>query len=337
MAKTNNGEIRIIREDIKAGEFRSVYLLFGEEAFLKQKYKNDLVHALVPEGDEMNFRKVSGKDVNVRDLIDYCETMPFFSDHRVVLLEDTGFFKNKCDELADYMKELPDYLCLIFAESEVDKRGRMYKTVKDNGIAAEFTRLDETRLKEWAAEYLRRNRRSISVKDADFLLAMTGNDMGNLRNELLKLIAYTEGRTVVTAKDIEAVCAARTENKIFEMIRAVTEHDQKKAMALYQDLLTLKEPPMRILALLARQFNQLRLLRNMKREGLGQREITEKLGIPSFAYRNMETCANAYSPAQLDAAIADLVEADEAVKTGLLADTLSVELVIIKYCISIHI
>ena len=45
-------------------------------------------------------------------------------------MEDTGFFKNKCDELADYMKELPDYLCLIFVENEVDKRNRMYKAVK---------------------------------------------------------------------------------------------------------------------------------------------------------------------------------------------------------------
>ena len=332
MAKTKNEDVKIIREDIKSGQYRSAYLLFGEEAFLKQQYKNDLVRALVPEGDEMNFRKISGKDVDVRELIDYCETMPFFSEHRVVLLEDTGFFKNKCDELADYMKELPDYLCLIFAENEVDKRSRMYKAVKEKGFAAEFLRLDENRLKEWAAGFLKTNGRSISVKDADYLLSLTGNDMGNLRNELLKLVAYTEGRTVATAGDIDAVCSGRTENKIFEMIRAVTEHDQKKAMALYQDLLTLKEPPMRILALLARQFNQLRLLKNMQREGLGQREIMEKLGIPSFAYRNTAACADAYSTAQLDAALADLVEADEAVKTGLLTDILSVELVIIKYC-----
>ena len=49
------------------------------------------------------------------------------------MLEDTGFFKNKCEELADYMKELPDYLYLVFAETEVDKRNRMYKAVKACG------------------------------------------------------------------------------------------------------------------------------------------------------------------------------------------------------------
>lgn len=86
----------------------------------------------------------------MKELIDLCETMPFFADRRVVLLEDTGFFKNKCDELADYMKELPDYLCLIFVENEVDKRNRMYKAVKAAGRIGEFVQQDEKTLMRWA-------------------------------------------------------------------------------------------------------------------------------------------------------------------------------------------
>lgn len=82
----------------------------------------------------MNFNHYEGKGIDIRQLIDLCETLPFFADRRVILLEDTGFFKNKCEELADYMKELPEYLCMIFVESEVDKRSRMYKAVKACGL-----------------------------------------------------------------------------------------------------------------------------------------------------------------------------------------------------------
>lgn len=123
-----------IQEDIKTGNFKQAYLLYGEEAYLKQQYKHKLVQALNPEDDTMNFNHYEGRNIDVKELIDLCETMPFFADRRVVLLEDTGFFKNKCDELADYMKELPDYLCLIFVENEVDKRNRMYKAVKAAGL-----------------------------------------------------------------------------------------------------------------------------------------------------------------------------------------------------------
>ena len=94
-----------IQEDIKTGNFKQAYLLYGEEAYLKQQYKHKLVQALNPEDDTMNFNHYEGRNIDVKELIDLCETMPFFADRRVVLLEDTGFFKNKCDELADYMKE----------------------------------------------------------------------------------------------------------------------------------------------------------------------------------------------------------------------------------------
>ena len=125
--------LKNIQEDIKSGKFKQVYLLYGEEAYLKQQYKRNLVKALNPDDDTMNFARYEGKCIDIRELISLFDTMPFFADRRTVLLEDTGFFKNKCEELADYMKNLPDYLYLVFCESEVDKRSRMYKAVKACG------------------------------------------------------------------------------------------------------------------------------------------------------------------------------------------------------------
>ena len=320
-----------IQEDIKTGNFKQVYLLFGEEAYLKQQYKQKLVDALNPDGDTMNFSRYEGKGIEVKGIIDLCETMPFFADRRVILLEDTGFFKNKCEELADYMKELPDYMVLIFAESEVDKRSRMYKTVKSAGRAVEFARQDEKMLMRWAAGVLAKEGKKITQRDMELLLAKTGTDMGNLRMELEKLITYTWGREVVTSGDIEEVCTTQTQNKIFDMVRAVTEKNQKKALDLYYDLLTLKEPPMRILFLLAKQYRQMFLAKQLSVEGASQNEIMSRLGVPAFAVRNILSCARAYSLQELEEAVRDFVDAEETVKTGRLGDVLSVELLIIKY------
>ena len=178
-----------IQADIKSGNFKQVYLLYGEEAYLKQQYKQNLVKALNPDGDTMNFNHYEGKGIDVKQLIDLCETMPFFAERRVVLLEDTGFFKNKCEELADYMKELPDYLYLVFAETEVDKRNRMYKAVKACGSIAEFIRQDEKTLMRWAAGILGKAGKKITQRDMELLLTKTGTDMGNLRMEMEKLIS----------------------------------------------------------------------------------------------------------------------------------------------------
>ena len=323
--------MKSIQEDIKTGNYKQAYLLYGEEAYLKQQYKQNLVKALNPDGDTMNFGRFAGKGIEVREIIDLCETMPFFSERRVILVEDSGFFKNKCEELAYYMKTLPDYVILIFAESEIDKRSRMFKAVKNVGRVTEFARQDEKTLMRWAAGILGREGKNITQKDMELLLIKTGTDMGNLRMELEKLIMYTEGRDVVTAADIEEICTTQIQNKIFEMVRAVTEKNQKRALELYYDLLTLKEPPMRILFLLAKQFRQLFLAKQYAAEGLSRNEIASRLGVPVFVAGNILTCARAYSAEELQAAVENFVEAEEAVKTGRLGDTLSVELLIIKY------
>ncbi|HIZ22929.1 MAG TPA: DNA polymerase III subunit delta [Candidatus Blautia faecigallinarum] len=323
--------MKSIQEDIKTGNFKSAYLLYGEETYLKQQYKQNLIKALNPDGDTMNFSRFEGRGIDVRGVIDFCETMPFFADHRVILVEDSGFFKNKCDELAEYMKNLPDYVRMIFSESEVDKRSRMYKAVKNCGRAVEFVRQDEKTLMKWAAGVLGKEGKRITQRDMEFLLEKTGTDMGNIRMELEKLIAYTGARETVNAGDIEAVCITQTANKIFDMVRAVTEKKQERALELYYDLLTLREPPMRILFLLARQFRQLLMVKKMTNEGVSQQEIASRLGIPAFAVRNAAACARAYKEQELEEAVADFVDSEEAVKTGRLGDVLSVELLIIKY------
>lgn len=323
--------MKSIQEDIKTGNFKQSYLLFGEEAYLKHQYKEKLLNALNPDGDTMNFSRYEGKGVDVKQLIDLCETMPFFAERRIVLLEDTGFFKNKCEELADYMKSLPDYLVLVFSESEVDKRSRMYKAVKSGGRVTEFAKQDEKMLMRWAAGILGKEGRKITQRDMELFLTKTGTDMGNIRMELEKLITYTEGQDIVSAEDIEAVCVTQTTNKIFDMVRAVTEKNQKRALELYYDLLTLKEPPMRILFLLAKQFRQLLLTKKMSGEGASQNEIATRLGVPSFVVRNISACARSYTVEELEQAVEDFVDAEEAVKTGRLGDVLSVELLIVKY------
>ena len=323
--------MKSLQEDIKSGNFKSAYLLYGDEAYLRQQYKERLIHALNPEDDTMNFSKYEGRGIEVREMIDLCETMPFFAEYRVILVENSGFFKNKCDELAEYMKTLPEYVRFVFVEEEVDKRSKMYKAVKSCGSVVEFAKHDEKTLMRWAAGILAKEGRKITTRDMELFLTKTGTDMGNIRMELEKLITYTMGQDIVTAQDIEAVCTTRTENKIFEMVRAVTEKNQRRALDLYNDLLTLKEPPMRILFLLSKQFRQLCLAKKMAGEGASQNEIASRLGVPAFVVRNIMSCARSYSIDELEQAERDFVDAEEAVKTGTLQDGLSVELLIVKY------
>ena len=323
--------MKSILEDIKTQNFKQAYLLYGEEAYLKHQYKNKLKNALLPEDDTMNFSRFEGKGTEIPKVIDFAEAMPFFADRRVILLENTGFFKNKADALADYMGSLPDYLVLIFVEEEVDKRNRMYKAVQKQGRAVEFARQDEKTLMTWVLGMLKKEGKRITQNDLQFFQQRVGSDMENISRELEKLFCYTMGRDVITAADIEAVCTRQIGNQIFDMVEAIAMRRQKQALDLYYDLLTLKEPPMRILFLLARQFNLLLQVKELLAEHCDQATIAKRTGLQSFVVRNYIPMSRQYAAEELKAAVNDCVQMEEDVKTGKISDLLSVELLITKY------
>ncbi len=137
---------------------------------------------------------------------------------------------------------------------------------------------------------------------------------------------------MITEADVEAITTEQLENRIFVMIDSVAEHKQKEALELYYDLLSLKEPPMRILYLIMRQFRILLIVKTMNNHGFSRKDIAAKAGCPEWAVsRYMHQC----SVLSLDT-IRQTLEAgadyEEAVKTGRLNDQLAVELLIVGAC-----
>ncbi len=323
--------MKTIDNDIKMGQLKNVYLLYGTEDYLKRQYRDKLKHALVEPDDTMNFSAYEGKDINPKELIDLSETLPFFKEKRMILVENSGFFKNSCDDLAEYMSQVPESTCFVFVEEEVDKRSKLFKAASRAGSAVEFETPKEDMLIRWILGRIQREGKKITQSEMQLFLSKTGSDMENIDKELEKLICYTLDKTEISAADVEAICTGQTENKIFEMIDAISAKNQKKALDLYYDLLALKEAPMRILFLIARQFQNLLLIKSMSAKGYPAVSIAKTAGMPSFAVQKNLRQAGAFKINQLKEAIEDCGQAEEDVKTGRMADQLAVELLIVKY------
>lgn len=321
--------MQTLNQDIKTGEFKQIYLLYGEEAFLKNSYKNRLKEAIIGD-DTMNFARFEGKGLDVDELIRLADTMPFFAERRLILVEDSGFFKSASDALVQYLPSMPDTTILLFVETEVDKRNRLYKKVKDMGYAAELNRQDSAQLARWAGGILTWEQKKITKHTMELFLSMAGDDMENIRMELEKLISYTLGREIITDEDVLAVCTVQVTNRIFEMVSAIVSRQPRKAMDLYEDLLTLKEPPMRILFLIARQFNQLLQVKDLMGKGMDKGTIASKLKMQPFVVGKTMPQARQFGREQILSYVEFCVETEEAVKSGRLQDRLAVELLITR-------
>ena len=322
--------MKSLNDDLKSGQFHKVYLFYGEEAYLKKQYKDKFRQAIIGD-DTMNYSYFEGKSVNPREVIDIAETMPFFAERRLIVMEDTGALKSASPELSDYIKEMPDTTVLVMIENEVDKRSKLFKAITSVGRAVELGKQDENTLLRWVAGMVRKEMRQMDDSTLRFFVSKVGTDMENIQQELEKLFCYTMDRGQITAKDVETICTTQIGNHIFDMINAVAEHKQRKALDYYNELLALKEPPMRILFLLTKQFKQLLEVKELDRAGHARKEIATMVGLHPFVAGKYQDQAKRFKSKELREIIEESADIEERVKTGLLSDTLAVELFIMKY------
>lgn len=320
-----------ILADIKANSFKPVYLLYGTEDYLKKQFRDNLKKAITGDGDSMNYSYFEGKAPDSKAVSEIASTMPFFADRRLVVIENSQLFKTADDMIIDMVKELPDTTVVVFVENEVDKRSRLYKAVKDNGYICELNEQSDNDIMRWVVSLLKKEGRTMDNATLQLFLTKTGSSMENISRELEKLICYTMGRTTITSEDVEEVCATQTTNRIFDMITAISQKNQDKALELYYDLLTLKEPPMRIMYLIARNFNQLLMIKELTENGNASSAIASKMGIQGFLVGKLQSQARPFKVGVLRRALEECVSLEEAVKTGRLEDRLAVEMLIVKY------
>lgn len=319
-----------LNEDIKTGQLKNLYLLYGEEAYLRRQYRDRLKAAIIGD-DTMNYHYFEGKNISVGEIVDLAETMPFFADRRLIVLENTGLFKSSGEQLAEYLTGQAESTCFLFVETEVDKRSKLFKTVQSKGTVTEFGMQDETTLKRWVMGMMKKEGKQISAAGLEYFLEKTGTDMENIRKEAEKLFCYCMDKDSIEKEDIEEICIKQLSSHIFDMVSAIADKKQKQALELYYELLALKEPPMRILFLIARQFNMLLQVKELHRKGFQSKAIGEKVGLPGFIAGKYVTQSGRFSQEELRQAVEACVEAEEAIKTGKLNDNMSVELLIIKY------
>ena len=283
-----------INADIKANEFKPVYLLYGDEPYLKKQYEDKLIKAVVSD-DTMNYSFFDKESVSVKEIISIGDTLPFFAEKRLIVVENSGFFKSSNDELAMYIKNMPDYLVIIFVEEQIDKRNKLYKSVSETGYVSEMNAQPVSVLTKWIKGLFNAENKEITGEAVTCLLDRSGASMNLIKQEIEKLVTYVDNRPVIEKHDVEAVCSTQTVSRIFEMISAIGEKNQQKALNLYYDLLTLKEKPMSILFLIVRQFNGILQVSQGLSQGKNNSAMAKEIGIQPFLVGKYASCARKFT------------------------------------------
>lgn len=334
----------ILKDDLKNKKIRTLYLFYGPEEYLKKHYVESIEKSLLSEDlKALNKIVLEGK-AELISIQDNCETLPIFSDRKIVIVKNSGFFKaskkaadaskkgkSANDDLASMLQDLPGHVCLIFYESEVDKRIKAFDTVKKLGLVVEFACQKPEDLVKWVVKRFKALDREIDMPAAARLIENCEQGMTEILNEVEKLTAYVGEKQKVTIPDIEKVCTKSIKSRVFDLTDAIAEKNPSKALMLLNDMVILKEPVPKILFMIARQFRQILQVKLLQSKGSSMAEIASKLGMLPYIAGKVAKQAGGFSVEKLIKAIEQSLEYDIAVKTGKLEDMTAAQLLIIEF------
>ncbi len=331
----------VLKNAVKNKDIGRLYLFYGEEEYLKRNYTEYIENNLLKEDFKLLNKVVLEGKASPAAIIENCKTLPVFSDRKMVVVKNSSLFKEKKtqekgksgksdDDLALLLQNMPEHICLIFVEMEIDKRIKYVELVKKHGLIIEFKYRKPEELVSWITKRMKVGNHEIDLKTAAQLVEYCEPGMDDISNEIAKLCAYAGDRQKITLADIKKVCTKSIKSRVFDLTDAIAADKRAEALSLLNDMVILKEPMQRIMFMIVRQIRQLLHVKLMSQEGATRTEITSRLGLHPFFSGKIIKQAQGFSLEKLESAISIGLELDLAIKTGKLEDRVAVELMIIN-------
>lgn len=225
-------EAKRIVADIKKGNIKPVYLLFGEEPFFIDAIAGYIEkNALREEEKEFNQMVLYGKDVTIDDIVSNAKRYPMMAERQVVIVKEAQHLFRTIEQLTGYAEKplVTTILVVCYKYKKIDKRKKLYKAFKEKGVVLDSQKLYEDRVPDWIRKHLQSKGYSISHKAAILLTEYLGTDLSRISNELEKLQFVLPQNTEITPADIETHIGISKDYNNFELKKAIGERDVVKA------------------------------------------------------------------------------------------------------------
>ncbi len=322
-------EGRNIPADVKNRDFAPVYLIYGEEAYLRENYKNALIRTLTTPGDNLNYTVFSGNNTDPSEVVSLAMTLPFMAERRVIYVKDSDFFKKASPEIADYIENPSPDTVLIFDESNIDRGTAAYKAASQGKYEVLADRYDEDKLPNWVGSDFSRFGKGVTRETVDLLIQRVGNDMTALDMEVKKLAAFAEGRDEVTSEDVLTLVHRSPAYSVYEMIEAIGNKDLSRAVGIYYDMMAEDQNPYGVFTLLARQFRIMLKVSDMYERKVSVDEMAKALKLPYGVVRKYIEQIKRFSRAGMQKALEECVRAPRDIARGKIDKEIAMELLIV--------
>lgn len=300
--KPDTSGYQAFKKALAAGEPGKLYVLHGEESYLRDHYLSKLKELILSGGmGTFNLHELAAKEMSPRALEQAVDCLPMMGKRTLVLVTDYDLFKAGEKDRESYGRifaQLPDYCCVVFVYDLIpykgDARTKLAAALKEYGTVVHFVRQDQKNLVDWVRRRFRALEKDIDTKLALEFIFLCGDLMTNLAGEIEKVGAYAKGARI-TREDIDAVATPQLDAVVYGMTDAIGAGKFDRALAVLGELYQMQEAPIRILWSLSRQVRQLYSARLALESGRGAPYVAQLWGLKPYPSEKLMGMARRFS------------------------------------------
>lgn len=295
-----------------------VYLIVGEDELKRETAQKRLVSRFEQLGDiDFNMEVISGEKSSAEEVIAACNTMPFASSLRLVILKDVEkLSKEELSRIVGYCAAPCETTVLCLIARKLAKNTVLYKALSKGYPKSIIDCAPKSRreLPELVCKMALSHGVSIDHSAAELLIQHVGESTVRLDSELNKMAIALGGNAIIRESDIKTMVTRSAELKIWDLTDALSARDVKRVEEVLMYLGT-TQSPFGLLALSVTRIRDLIAAKALEARGQGA-SLASVLGRPDWQVRNYRVWARNFTDRELREALHDAAVVEKKMKSG---------------------
>ncbi len=332
---------KTLKSSLETGSLLPVYIIAGDDIYLKKQALDRIIKAAVEPDDEMNLVRFS-YGVDLQQVYDELNGFPLMADKKCVVLSEfdiDGASKTELDKLLELVAEPYDtsVFVLYFGTYEVDfkkssKVKKIISAVESAGGAA--VRLDHKapdELARWLCASAKKQGCLLSPQNANYIIDICSLDINLLTNELTKLCAFVRAGEI-TRETVDRVCVKSVEASVYDLSAKIISGDTSGAMKLLDELYYMNLDTVIIFYNISSAFVDMYRAFAAKTEGKNPESLAADFGMGnrSFVLRRAAGNLRKYNEKKLELSFDAIIKTEKELKSYSSNSRAAVEKLIVR-------
>lgn len=314
-----------------------IYLFTGtSEIFIKNRM-NRIIQGF--KNEETTIIKYDMDTSTLTQVLEDALTIPFLEDLKIIIIKNPRFLTKNANTSKDdakafikYLKKPSDTTILIVDATNIliHQANDIYKTLRNVARIIDYPEPEEIEIKGWIVRTFDGN--NIDIKDdaLNLLMEYIGDDQPRLSQEIDKLTSYVGKGGTVYVKDIKKLVPKDVSNEIYNLIKAIVNHDFNKTNSIYNTLINNTKDPLMIFSMISNKFKELISTYKLLKFGYSQSDIAKFYNVSTGKAYYIVQEAKSFRLEDLEYYIEKLATLDYQIKSGKLDKSIALELLLLR-------